>query len=182
MFLVASWQPQSSISTFHASPGLNIDVCSPVTCKMEDPHSAGLIWIWSVFTLPTILVLVGNHPDVQVGQPLARNFIQYLTCWERFFGDMDDVVTGSDSVGNWFQEWFIRPETLDILDRWGQFEAYPSLVAAASSETKAVQTCWISTTVRHLKHSSISTWSHAWVMLPNALFFSDSWKDCNDLV
>eukprot|EP00434_Breviolum_minutum_P032531 symbB.v1.2.028769.t1/scaffold3080.1/size64911/7 len=25
----------------------------------------GLIWIWSVFTLPTILVLVGNHPDVQ---------------------------------------------------------------------------------------------------------------------
>ena len=107
---------------------------------------------------------------------IATHFIQFLTCWERFFEDMDDVVTGSDSVGNWFQEWFIRPETLDILDRWGQFEAYPSLVAAASSETKAVQTCWISTTVRHLKHSSISTWSHAWVMLPNALFFSDLMK------
>ena len=152
-----------------------IDVCSPVTCKMEDPHSAGLIWIWSVFTLPTILVLVGNHPDVQVDpNPLLQICDNFWHAEKGSLRIMDDVVTaGSDSVGNWFQEWFIRPETLDILDRWGQFEAYPSLGAAASSEAKAVQTCWISTAVRHLKHSSTSTWSHAWVMLPNALFFSD---------
>eukprot|EP00930_Biecheleria_cincta_P047370 TRINITY_DN32821_c0_g1_i1.p1 TRINITY_DN32821_c0_g1~~TRINITY_DN32821_c0_g1_i1.p1 ORF type:complete len:108 (-),score=7.04 TRINITY_DN32821_c0_g1_i1:87-410(-) len=25
----------------------------------------GLIWIWTLFSLPTLIVLVGNHPDVQ---------------------------------------------------------------------------------------------------------------------
>ena len=172
MFLVASWQPQSSISTFHASPGLNIDVCSPVTCKMDQngrPAQCRPYMDLERFHTANHSGAGGQSSWCTGGQPLARNFIQFLT-WERFFEDMDDVVTaGSDSVGNWFQEWFIRPETLDILDRWGQFEAYPSLVAAASSETKAVQTCWISTTVRHLKTSSTLTW----VMLPDAYFFSD---------
>mmetsp|Transcript_5975 Transcript_5975/g.13155 ORF Transcript_5975/g.13155 Transcript_5975/m.13155 type:complete len:96 (+) Transcript_5975:67-354(+) len=25
----------------------------------------GLVWVWAVFSLPTFLVLIGNHPDVQ---------------------------------------------------------------------------------------------------------------------
>ena len=31
------------------------------------------MWIWSIFTLPTLLVLVGNHPDVQAGYDRSRN-------------------------------------------------------------------------------------------------------------
>lgn len=44
------------------------DLC---VCVRRQPFAsmwsarAGLVWIWSIFTLPTILVLVGNHPDVQ---------------------------------------------------------------------------------------------------------------------
>ena len=96
-----------------------IDSRSPVTCRMEHPHSAGLVWIWTIFTLPTVLVLVGNHPDVQVttGCKSVTNFDMLRNLRNVVWGyGWCCIIAGFDSVGNWFQEWFIRPENLDTLD------------------------------------------------------------------
>lgn len=129
------------------------------------PPSAGLVWIWTIFTLPTILVLVGNHPDVQVDNPLLQ------ICDN--FDMLRQVLWGY----GWCRHsrvrfcWQLIPgvvyQARDLRYTWQMRRvlSYPSLVAAASSGTKAVQTCWISATVRRLKNSSTSTWSHAWWQL-----------------